>query len=107
MDYRCSFLLLIRKHSFTTSWRKVEKGKWMKDIFSDMQAKIGCTYISELPEYKRAVWFELCHMELSEYPSEQLEDFARYVFGMNFSVLKEVMTLLGKENADQLCDIMA
>ena len=31
----------------------------MKDIFTDMQAKIGCPYLSDLPYYKRAVWFEM------------------------------------------------
>ena len=28
----------------------------MNDIFKDMQAKIGCEYISDLPSYKRQVW---------------------------------------------------
>ncbi|MCE0693231.1 conjugal transfer protein, partial [Clostridioides difficile] len=25
----------------------------MNDIFKDMQAKVGCEYISDLPSYKR------------------------------------------------------
>ncbi|MFQ7853078.1 MAG: conjugal transfer protein, partial [Clostridium sp.] len=28
----------------------------MSDIFKDMQAKVGCEYISDLPSYKRKVW---------------------------------------------------
>ena len=51
----------------------------MKDIFTDMQAKIGCPYLSDLPYYKRAVWFEMKRLCLSDYPKKQLEDFARYV----------------------------
>nr|WP_303007491.1 hypothetical protein [uncultured Anaerostipes sp.] len=75
----------------------------MKDIFSDMQAKVGCPFISDLPEYKRAVWFEMRRMTLEDYPQEQLEDFSRYVFGIKFSVLKDVMALLEKESPDGLC----
>ena len=28
----------------------------MSDIFKDMQANVGCDYISNLPSYKRKVW---------------------------------------------------
>ena len=69
----------------------------MSDIFRDMQAKIGCRYISDLSYYKRAVWYELRRMPLGEYGQEQLEDFARYVFGVRYSVLKEVMDRLETE----------
>ena len=69
----------------------------MSDIFRDMQAKIGCQYISNLPDHKRAVWFELRRMPLSDYEEKQLEDFARYVFGVRYSVLKEVMDMLETE----------
>ena len=30
----------------------------MNDIFKDMQEKIGCEYISDLPSYKRKVWHQ-------------------------------------------------
>ena len=30
----------------------------MNDIFKDMQANVGCEYISDLPSYKRKVWVE-------------------------------------------------
>ena len=66
----------------------------MSDIFLDMQAKIRCRHISDLPYYKRAVWYELRRMPLAEYETEQLEDFARYVFGVRYSTLKDVMALL-------------
>ena len=69
----------------------------MSDLFKVMQAKIGCRYISDLPDYKRAVWYELRRMPLAEYGQAQLEDFARYVFGVRYSVLKEVMELLEAE----------
>ena len=66
----------------------------MSDLFKEMQAKIGCQYLSDLPYYKRAVWYELRQMPLGEYGQEQLENFARYVFGVRYSVLKEVMDRL-------------
>ena len=31
----------------------------MNDIFKNMQAKVGCEYISDLPSYKRKVWQEI------------------------------------------------
>ena len=31
----------------------------MSDIFKDMQEKVGCEYISDLPSYKRKVWQEM------------------------------------------------
>lgn len=43
----------------------------MKDIFTDMQAKIGCPYLSDLPYYKRTVWFEMKRLCLSDYPKKQ------------------------------------
>ena len=66
----------------------------MSDLFKEMQAKIGCQYLSDLPYYKRAVWYDLRRMPLGEYGQEQLENFARYVFGVRYSVLKEVMDRL-------------
>ncbi len=66
----------------------------MSDLFKEMQAKIGCQYLSDLPYYKRAVWYELRRMPLGEYGQEQLENSARYVFGVRYSVLKEVMDRL-------------
>ena len=66
----------------------------MSDLFKEMQAKIGCQYLSDLPYYKRAGWYELRRMPLGEYGQEQLENFARYVFGVRYSVLKEVMDRL-------------
>lgn len=46
----------------------------MKDIFADMQARIGCRYISDLPYQKRAVWFELKRLPLADYEEKQLEN---------------------------------
>ena len=35
----------------------------MNDIFKDMQAKVGCEYISDLPFYKREVWQNAWHQK--------------------------------------------
>ena len=58
----------------------------MKDIFSDMQARIGCTYISDLPHHKR---MEMKQLNLADYPQKQLEDFAGYVFGVPYTSIAE------------------
>lgn len=62
-----------------------------KDIFSDIQAKTGCRCISDLPYLKRAVWFELKRLSLADYPEQQLEDFSRYVFGVPYTVIAQVL----------------
>ena len=36
----------------------------MNDIFKDMQEKVGCEYISDLPSYKRKVWQEMKRLTL-------------------------------------------
>ena len=38
----------------------------MNDIFKDMQAKVGCEYISDLPSYKRKVWHEMKRLNLAD-----------------------------------------
>lgn len=61
-----------------------------KDIFSEIQAKIGCMYISDLPYHKRTVWHEMKRLNLADYDTKQLEDFSRYVFGVPYAVIAEV-----------------
>lgn len=63
----------------------------MIDIFEDMQEKVGCHYISDLPYKHRAVWFALKHLNPADYPMKQLEDFSRYVFGVPYTVIAEVL----------------
>ena len=63
----------------------------MKDIFSDMQARIGCTYISDLLHHKRVIWHEMKRLNLADYPQKQLEDFSKYVFGTSYQTLSTVM----------------
>ena len=63
----------------------------MNDIFKDMQAKIGCEYLSDLPSYKRKVWHEMKLLNPADYDEKQLEDFSKYVFGMSYQTLKDVM----------------
>ena len=60
----------------------------MNDIFKDMQAKVGCEYISDLPSYKRKVWQEMKRLNPADYEERQLEDFSKYVFGMSYQTLK-------------------
>ena len=61
----------------------------MNDIFKDMQANVGCDYISNLPSYKRKVWHEMKRLPLTNYDIKQLEDFSKYVFGMSYQSLKK------------------
>lgn len=53
----------------------------MSDIFEDMRALVGCTYISDLRICPGIVQAKLHRLELTLYPSRQLEDFAQYIFG--------------------------
>ena len=57
----------------------------MSDIFKDMQANVGCEYISDLPSYKRKVWQEMKRLNPADYEERQLEDFSKYVFGMSYA----------------------
>ena len=47
----------------------------MNDIFKDIQAKVGCEYISDLPSYKRKVWQKMKRLNAADYEERQLEDF--------------------------------
>lgn len=62
-----------------------------KDIFTDIQAKIGCAYLSDLPYHKRVVWHEMKRLNLADYDTKQLEDFSRYVFGVPYAVIAEAL----------------
>ena len=57
----------------------------------DVKEKIGCEYISDLPSYKRKVWHEMKRLNPANYEERQLEDFSKYVFGMSYQTLKDVM----------------
>ena len=63
----------------------------MNDIFKDMQAKVGCEYLSDLPFYKREVWQEMKRLSPADYSKKQLEDFSVYVFGISYQILQAVM----------------
>ena len=74
----------------------------MNDIFKDMQAKVGCEYISDLPSYKRKVWQEMKRLNPADYEEKQLEDFSKYVFGMSYQTLQDVRdTILTLEDQRQ------
>ena len=63
----------------------------MNDIFKYMQATVSCIDISNLPCYKRKVWQEMKRLNLADYEERQLEDFSKYVFGMPYQTLKDVI----------------
>lgn len=63
----------------------------MSDIFTDIQVKIGCMYISDFPYHKRVVWHEMKRLNLADYDTKQLEDFSRYVFGVPYAVIAEAL----------------
>ena len=74
----------------------------MNDVFKDMQVKVGCDYLSDLPSYKRKVWQEMKRLNPANYEERQLEDFSKYVFGMSYQTLKDVRSeerRVGKECA--------
>lgn len=62
-----------------------------KDIFDDMHIIIRCEYISDLRQHQLMVLYELGRMNLSSYSQENLEDFSRYVFGVGYGTLKQMM----------------
>ena len=45
----------------------------MNDIFKDMQAKVGCEYLSDLPSYKRGYSprLNLKHQQVNQSKSEK------------------------------------
>ena len=71
------------------------KHKMTYDVFdyshNGMQAKVDCEYISDLPSYKRKVWQEMKRLNPADYEEKQLEDFSKYVFGMSYQTIKDVM----------------
>lgn len=63
----------------------------MKDLFTEMQTKTGCSYISDLPYHKELVWHEMNKMPMNSYDIKQLEDFSKYVFNVNWGILQMMM----------------
>ena len=47
----------------------------MNDVFKDMQVKVGCDYLSDLPSYKRKVWQEMKRLNSADYEERQLEGY--------------------------------
>lgn len=63
----------------------------MRDIFEDMQALVGCLYISDLPFLAREVRAQLPKISLQDYSDFQIKDFAQYVFGTSdISIISEL-----------------
>ena len=65
-----------------------------KDIFTEMQAKIGCDRRTELPYYKREIWQEIKKLLLAAYPLNQLEEFSHFVFDVDYPVLVGILSEL-------------
>lgn len=70
----------------------------MKDIFTDMQTKIGCLYISDLPYHKREIWHELKRLPLADYDTKQLKDFSKYVFSTSWLTILIIKIELISQN---------
>ena len=70
----------------------------MKDIFTDMQTKIGCLYISDLPYHKREIWHELKRLPLADYDTKQLKDFSKYVFSTSWQTILIIKIELISQN---------
>lgn len=64
----------------------------MSDIFKDMQANVGCDYISNLPSYKRKVWHEMKRLPLTNYDIKQFDD--KQVFDEYIRVIEEEYTIV-------------
>ena len=78
-------------HEHTSVYQLNELDYMYRQLPADMQEKIGCEYISDLPSYKRKVWHEMKRLNHADYEERQLEDFSKYVFGMSYQTLKDVI----------------
>ena len=78
-------------HEHTSVYQLNELDFMYRQLSSDMQEKVGCEYISDLPSYKRKVWQEMKRLNPADYEERQLEDFSKYVFGMSYQTLQDVM----------------
>lgn len=65
-----------------------------KDIFTEVQAKIGCDRRTELPYHKREIWQEIKKLPLAAYPPNQLEEFSHFVFDVDYAVLAGILSEL-------------
>ena len=65
-----------------------------KDIFTEIQAKIGCNRRTKLPYHKREIWQEIKKLPLAAYPLNQLEEFFHSVFDVDYAVLVGILTEL-------------
>ena len=76
-------------------------GKEMNDNDIHIRENIGVVYdgdnfpnylsAKQLPSYKRKVWHEMKRLNPADYEERQLEDFSKYVFGMSYQTIKDVM----------------
>ena len=48
----------------------------------------------KMSQYSWFTVYEMKRLPLADYPKQQLEDFSRYVFGVKYAILTEVMARL-------------
>ena len=70
----------------------------MKDIFTDIQTKIGCLYFLDLLYHKREIWHELKRLPLADYDTKQLKDFSKYVFSTSWQTILIIKIELISQN---------
>ena len=51
-----------------------------RDIFEDVRIKVGCEFISDLPNRKRDVFTAMRKIDFSDYTQEKIIEFLEYVF---------------------------
>jgi hypothetical protein len=51
-----------------------------RDIFEDVRIKVGCEFISDLPNRKRDVFAAMRKINFSDYTQEKIIEFLEYVF---------------------------
>lgn len=57
------------------------------DVFEDAKNLVGCSYISNLPNYKYILVHKMKRLDTSKYDKKQLEDFSVSVFGFYYFLL--------------------
>ena len=62
-----------------------------QDIFEDMAYLTGCKDVSDPPYKKRAIWRQSKRLSPLAYPTEQLEKFSHYVFGVDYRVIMDTL----------------
>lgn len=68
------------------------------DIFSIIQNRTGCMYISDLRRIKYGVMIELSRIDLSDFDQREINDFAQYVFGTDYNGLHKILDMQNQKD---------